>query len=130
MDTAPGPATAVCWHQALAYAVLGQRHPELGHQSGPNLPQFIVELDRMVAGGLDKIRTRVRQLRAAGAPWPHPVPSELMVGIGYAQFAAAMDRLLDQLELNAPIPSPVLTDRALTAEERRLADDVPPHHGS
>nr|MBA3281865.1 hypothetical protein [Acidimicrobiia bacterium] len=92
MDTAPSPATALCWHQALAYAFLGQRHPELGHQSGPHVPQLMGALDRLVPGGLDEIQARVRQLRAAGTPWPHAVPSELMVGIGYAQFEAAVVR--------------------------------------
>ena len=96
------------WHQALAYALTGQRFPELGEQDQPDLDALA-----------DWLAGRVREVVV-------PVPSDLTVGLGAAQFHAAMAEL--QRRLQPPPQAPVLTNRPLTAEERRLLTDVPPHH--
>lgn len=105
------------WHQALAYAVTGRRWPELGHQESPDLPLLTAWLRSQLPDG-----------RAGTA---HVVPADLLVGIGPAQFWAVLSRLRAELGPAAgPRPAPVLADRPLTADERRLLVDVPPHHGS
>ncbi|SEQ92106.1 hypothetical protein [Microlunatus flavus] len=96
------------WHQALAYAVSGERRPELGVQEVPDLDVVAAAL----AG------------RTVGA---HAVPPDLREGIGAAQLAALVTALRARLDAGA---HPVLADRAPDADERRLLADVPPHHGT
>jgi hypothetical protein len=103
------------WHQALAYAVTGQRQPELGYQAQPDLA--------VLAG-------RLRTFVAADATFvgpPHRVPDDLMRGIGAAQFQAALAEL--RVLLAGRLAGPVVSSRPLTAEELRLDADRPPHHG-
>ena len=65
------------WHQALAYAVLGRRLPELSHQDQPDVAGLARELSA------DDQLGDCAALRAQGT-WPVPVPSDLMVGLGRA----------------------------------------------
>ncbi len=101
-------AAARSWHQALAFAVTGERRPDLGTQPVPDLDVVAVAL----AG---------RQLGA------YAVPADLREGIGAAQLAALVTALRARL---APGGRPVLADRPPDADERRLLADVPPHHGA
>lgn len=114
---AAGTSTALCWHQALTYAITGVRAPELGSQPSPDL-----------AALADWLRSSAGRNELAGPPYV--VPEDLMTGIGAAQFWAALTQLRAELRPTTGAPPPVLADRALTADERRLVGDVPPHHGS
>ena len=104
------------WHQALAYAVTGQRRPELGYQAQPDLA--------VLTG---RLRTFMATDAASGGP-PHRVPDDLMHGIGPAQFQAALAELRVLL-LTGRLSGPVVASRPLTSDERRLETDRPPHHG-
>jgi hypothetical protein len=106
------------WHQALAYAVTGVRFEELGRQARPDLAVVAAFLRARLGGEVE-----LAELRR-----PHPLPPELAEGLGAAQLAAAVADLRARL-VEAPA-RPVARDRALTADERRLLADVPPHHGS
>lgn len=97
------------WHQALVFAVTGERRPELGRQDEP-------DLDVVLAASGD----------ASGGA--HPVPSDLTEGIGAARFVAVLTVLRGRLA--EPDARPVLAERAPDAAERRLLAEVPPHHGS
>jgi hypothetical protein len=97
------------WHQALVFAVTGERRPELGRQEQPDLDA--------VVGALSG--------RPRGA---YPVPADLRSGIGAAQLAAVLTEL--RRRLTAGGSRPVLAERAPDAAERRLLAEVPPHHGS
>jgi hypothetical protein len=97
------------WHQALVFAVTGERRPELGRQEQPDLDVVVDAL-----GG-----------RPRGA---HPVPADLTSGIGAAQLAAVLVEL--RRRLAAAGSRPVLAERAPDEAERRLLAEVPPHHGS
>lgn len=99
----------LAWHQALVFAVTGERRPELGQQVSP-------ELDAVIAAIGDHPRSA------------HPVPADLTAGIGAAQLAAVLTDLRTQLAATGS--RPVLAERAPDADERRLLADVPPHHGS
>ena len=97
------------WHQALVFAVTGERRPELGKQEQPDLDVVVHAL----AG------------RPRGA---HLVPADLRSGIGAAHLAAVLTELRGRLA--AAGSRPVLAERAPDAAERRLLAEVPPHHGS
>jgi hypothetical protein len=101
-------AAARTWHQALVFAVTGERRPELGLQDAPDL-DAVVE----AVGG-----------RPTGA---YAVPADLREGIGPAQLAALLTELRSRLGRGS---RPVLADRAPDADERRLLADMPPHHGA
>jgi hypothetical protein len=97
------------WHQALVYAVTGERRPELGRQQAPDLAAVVEAVGD----------------RARGA---HAVPTDLTEGIGPARLAAVLTELRGRLA--AAGSRPVLAERPPDAAERRLLVDVPPHHGS
>ena len=109
------------WHQALAYAILGRRLPGLSHQDQPDVAELARELSAN-----DQLDAAVKALRAQGT-WPLPVPTDLMVGLGRAQFLAALAELVQELGFDAH-GTQLAVDRPANADERRLLDEVPPHH--
>jgi len=105
------------WHQALAYAVTGVRLEDLGRQSRPDLDALAALLRPRLGVDVDPaVLTRA-----------HPVPPDLTEGLGAAQLAAAVAEL--RRRLTAAPPTVVAGQRPLTVDERRLLQDVPPHHG-
>ena len=58
------------------------------------------------------------------------VPADLRTRLGAAQFAAALAGLRTALDLNRNPRTAPGPGRPLTADERRLQADVPPHHGT
>jgi len=70
-----------------------------------------------------------RAVLAAGGVWPHPVPDDLRLRVGSAQLMAAVRQAQGDLQLLGQ-PAGTAVPRALNADERRLLQDVPPHHGS
>lgn len=97
------------WHQALVFAVTGERRPDLGQQDEPDLSAVLATLGDAPRGA-------------------HPVPADLTEGIGAARFAAVLTALRGRLTASGA--RPVLAERSPDAAERRLLVDVPPHHGS
>jgi hypothetical protein len=108
------------WQQAVAYALTGRRYAELEGRRGPDLDALVAFLQPRLGVELD--------LSELGRP--HPLPEDLRQGIGAAQLWAAVAELRTRLVPPAPAPTTVLRGRPLTADERRLVEDVPPHHGS
>ncbi|MET0693437.1 MAG: hypothetical protein ABWX96_02360 [Propionibacteriaceae bacterium] len=132
--TEPPPREPVRpWHRALVYAVTGQRH-DVAESPRPDVEQVADWLRS--EQGLAILATQVRQRRAADQPWPYPVPADLMSGLGYAQFSAALTQLLRLLDLepNTRVAQPDSDDPEVVSSPsaglRRLLEDVPPHHGS
>ena len=111
------------WHAALAYALLG---PPIRELAEPGVPQIARLLDDL--GGVLAVRPQVLAARGAGR-WPYEVPPDLRTGLGAAQYAAAWRALVGALGPLTTNARPVVTDRALTADERGLIADRPPHHG-
>lgn len=114
MDRSDAPA----WHQALAYALTGVRFEDLGRQSRP-------DVDALAALLRPRLGARVDPVELTRA---HPLPADLAEGLGAAQLGAALSEL--RRRLAGPPPVVVAGERPLTADERRLLQDVPPHHGS
>ena len=96
------------WHQALVFALTGQRRPELGRQALPDLGTVVTAL-------------------GDARPGAYRVPPDLTQGIGAAQLAAVLTELRARLASDGP--RPVLAERPPDGDERRLLADVPPHHG-
>jgi hypothetical protein len=115
----PDETTGPAWHEALAYALTGRRIEGLGRQLQPDVAALARQLNQSAAD--DPAWTWSTE------PADYLVPADLMAGIGAAQFWAALADLRGTLGINDP-GSAVTTDRPLTAEETRLADDRPPHH--
>ena len=101
---------------------------DLGPRPQPDVAELVNELAARWPGGLAVLRAEVQQLQRAGR-WPHPVPPSLMAGLGPAQFVAALRELGERLGLAPETPVPPAASRPLSADERRLLADVPPHHG-
>ena len=112
------------WHAALAYALLGPPVRDLTDSGVPRIPDLVAEL-----GGAQAVRRAVIIAQESGE-WPYDLPVDLRRGLGAAQLAAAWTALLAALSPLTTEARPVVADRALTAEERRLQADRPPHHGS
>jgi hypothetical protein len=118
------------WHQALAYALLGQIYPALGAQRNPDLAKLVEDLNGLFPGGrIELIETIAVVRRASDVPWPRIVPGELRTGLGPAQYSAALTELRRRLGLEGR-PQRILTDRSLDAAEQSLLREVPPHHGA
>ena len=111
-------STLPAWHQALAYAVTGLRFDELGRQSSPDLDAVTAFLRPRLGADVDP----------AGLLQPHPLPADLAAGLGAAQLWAGVAELRRRLGAGA-FDTAVAKPRPLTTDERRLLDDVPPHHG-
>lgn len=111
------------WHAALAWALLGAVPDDLPEPGRVDLPALVAELERQ-CGGPVALRHRVAEQGGAG----HRVPEELMRGLGAAQFTAARRALERLLSPDSDSAATVAADRTLTADERRLLADVPPHH--
>jgi len=107
------------WHQALAYAVTGRRFEQLGHQKAPDLDQLTAFLRAELGDTLESLVLAEAQ----------PVPADLRAGLGSAQLWAALTELRRRLRAGAG-PATVAVERPLSPDERRLMQDVPPHHGS
>lgn len=122
-DTAAG----LPWHAALLFAITGDRTADAGRQQRPDLAAVSDWLTGR-PGGLKRLRADIARRRADGEPWPHPLPDDLRRGLGAAQLLAALAELRRQLLLDEP-ERPVLSDRPLDRDDRRLLADVPPHHG-
>ncbi len=118
------------WHQALAYALLGQTYPSLGTQRQPDLGALVERLDELFPGGRSGLNRAVAAARGADGPgWPRVVPNELRAGLGPAQFTAALGELRRRLVLDGG-PRRTLSARSPDAADQKLLRDVPPHHGS
>lgn len=105
--------------RAIAYALAGD--PE----SAPGVTDPGDLITRL--GGPESLRAHATAVRAAGEPWPHPVPAELRTGLGAAQLYAAIEHARRQVDL--PPKRPVLRTAAPDADDLRLLREVPPHHG-
>jgi hypothetical protein len=111
------------WHAALAYALLGAPVRDLPESGTPRVAELIADL-----GGVESLRAAVAEARSSGS-WPVAIPDELRRGLGAAQLAAVWTALLTELGPLTTNARPVVADRALTADDRRLLADRPPHHG-
>lgn len=105
------------WHVALAYALTGERIP-LTPVEIPDQELLLAELAELGWSG-----TRL----AEAARTARQVPSDLMAGIGAAQFWALIAQLRSVIGADGQIWTAPTRRTRLNAEEQRLAADRPPH---
>ena len=88
-------------------------------------------LAALAAGGWDApaIVRHAEAVIDSGGVWPHPVPDELRIRVGSARLFAVLQRAQQDLGLFGRSSTPAIP-RELTADERRLQAEVPPHHGA
>ncbi|MDR1385991.1 MAG: hypothetical protein LBJ44_00020 [Propionibacteriaceae bacterium] len=113
------------WTEALAWALTGQPL-DLGQLNDPD--QLLAALE---GRGWDAtaLRSRAQSARDRGQPWPDRPPAEQLARIGAARWRAATERVVACLGLQA-VALPPSRRTSLTADERRLLAERPPHHGS
>lgn len=117
------------WNAALAYAITGLRWDDLAEPAGPELEPVAVEIAQRFPGGIEALRAGIIGHLQRGGQWPYPVPDDLRAGLGAAQWWAALTQLRRRLGVGPQPERPVLSERPPDADERRLLQDVPPHHG-
>ncbi|QGF24021.1 hypothetical protein [Raineyella fluvialis] len=123
------PGDVAGWHRALAYALCGEDLPGLVDRPAPD-PAALAEELREAGWDRLALRDHVARTRAAGEPWPHPVPPQLTADLSAAQLAAALRALNAEWELAPPRrqvrsgPPP-----KASAGDERLLRDLPPHFG-
>lgn len=74
----------------------------------------------------DALRALRRARQLAREPWPFPVPLDERRAVGFARFDAALAEARRELGLTG-LTSWAQAARPLDRDERRLADDRPPH---
>ena len=74
------------------------------------------------------VRRQAEQAWADELAWPHPVPPHSLDAIGAARWYALLAQVRSALGVEA-IHLPPSRRTTLTADEKRLLDDLPPHHG-
>jgi hypothetical protein len=116
------PEPSLAWHQALAYAICGEPLSDLGRQDEPDLDELVRVLSHK-----ENLASKV-QVERRGGDWPYPVPNDLMAGLGWAQFSAALTALITRLDLAPGNAARGPSSRPPDADERRLLHEVPPHH--
>jgi hypothetical protein len=116
------------WQAALGYALIGiDLAPD---EPGNPDPAQLADALAQAGWPAGRIGDHARAELSAERVWPHPVPAELRAGCGAAQFAAALGRARELLDLATLETRPPSTRTKLNADELRLMREVPPHHGS
>lgn len=124
MDSAPA------WHAALCFAIVGVRVDGLDVQTVPDPDRVRDVLVDRTPGGEQAIQDLVTGRRAAGQPWPYPLPEDLAAGIGFAQWSAALATLRRRLGVDRPIHRVIRSDVSQDHDDLRLMRERPPHHGT
>jgi hypothetical protein len=115
------PAT---WESCLAQALTGSAPTLPAAQSSSDLLQALAALGWTKSA----IRDRAQSAWAEGRPWPLPLP-EASARFGAARWQAALAELRQELDLSVTVVPP-RPRRPLTADERRLLAERPPHYGA
>ncbi len=114
------------WQASIAYALIGVELV-LDEAGGPDARAVVAAL---VENGwtAKQIGAHVREVVAAEHSWPHPVPERLRHGCGPAQLHALITEARGLLDLTTMEVRPPSRRILLNPDERRLLDEVPPHH--
>ncbi|MDR1808450.1 MAG: hypothetical protein LBR33_11165 [Propionibacteriaceae bacterium] len=115
---------AESWAGALARALTGQALDVPADAAGDGAA-FLVTLAGLGWDGA-ALAAHAEAAWAAGDPWPHPDP-EAAHRFGPARWHAALAGLTHRLGLDT-VTQPPSHRTTLTADERRLMADKPPHH--
>ncbi|WP_425308251.1 hypothetical protein AADG42_05665 [Ammonicoccus fulvus] len=104
------------WHTALGFALTGE-WLELPPAELPDPETLLAQLADAGWSG-ERLAEAARQ--------SHQVPADVVATLGAAQFWAVLVDLRRRVGATGEVRPPAMT-RPLTADERRLAADRPPH---
>ena len=110
-------------NQLLAYALTGD---ELAGE--PGVEEDFWDWLAQAGWSADRIRAQAGQRWASEQVWPHQPPREALASIGAAAWHARLQAAKTALGLTV-VTAPPTRRTVLTADERRLLAEVPPHHG-
>ncbi len=114
--------TRVRWATELASCLVGER-VELPHTAAD--ARAVLDALEDAGWGTDVLRAIAYDRFAADEPWPFPVRRDV-VAAGPAQWYALVGQVRTLLGLDGEVRPPS-TRTSLSADERRLMTDVPPH---
>lgn len=117
-----GAMTSSRWASELATSLVGESIELL--DTAPDVESVLAALAR-AGWPADRIVAIARERFDAEKAWPFPVAREV-VAAGPAQWYALQREARILLGLDGVVQPPA-TRTALTADERRLLSDVPPH---
>ncbi|MFV0452663.1 MAG: hypothetical protein ACK5LS_10565 [Propioniciclava sp.] len=113
------------WNSAIAFALVGEELV-LPETETPDLAALPAQL---ASHGWDHGRLQDQARRAGDQGcWPFPIPRPLRAGLGAAQLRSAIQAARAALGVDTLTVLPPSRRTGLTADERRLLNDVPPHY--
>lgn len=113
------------WHRAIAFALIGEEL-DLPEHDTPDVTALAAELAES-GWSVERVVARADAERSHGI-WPFGVPDGLRSGLGAAQLHAAIQAARARYGLDGLSVQPPSRRTSLTADERRLLNDVPPHY--
>ncbi|MDR1449725.1 MAG: hypothetical protein LBI84_05930 [Propionibacteriaceae bacterium] len=117
--------TEPSWESSLAAALTGADLDLPAVGSAASLVDALAERGWTA----EAIAGQARAAWASGAGWPYPADAAALARFGAARWEAALSDLRGRLGLAVAVQPPSRRTR-LSADERRLLAEVPPHHGS
>ena len=113
---------------ALGHALTGERlAPAPGVDRQPLTAPVVVAGLAAVGWDAGRLRQHRTDCQVGRNPWPHPVPSDVVVPWG--QFGSLLLQVRRELGLDGLHPTVHHGQKVLGPAERRLLADKPPHHG-
>jgi len=108
----------------LGYALTGCELP-IDSPAGPE--ELLAALEG-AGWPAQRVRDQAYSLWEQEQPWPYPLPPDRIHQVNAAQWYAILGQVRTLLGLDV-VHLPPSHRTTLTADERRLLADLPPHHG-
>ncbi len=113
---------------AVAFALVGIEVAE--PSASEPTPEAIVEWLALQGWSTGRLAAHRLDCRDGGVPWPHPVPLGWLPAGSAARFHSLLVAVQDAAGVRGLIATTTPAERHIGPAERRLLDDVPPHHGN
>lgn len=115
------------WFAAVGFALTGERLA-VPEQSAVTAARVVGWLGEQ-GWPASRVQDHRRRMIEREELWPHPLPEDLIPRGGMAQFHALLAEVRNALDVSGAVPRLRASDTRLTADDRRLLAEVPPHHG-
>lgn len=124
----PAP-DATDWFVAVGLALTGASLPA-PVDAAPVQPAAIAGWLAGLGWTPDRLAEHRHACRDDNRPWPHPVPVTLLGAGTAARLHALVAEVRGLTGTSGLVATQRPGQRVLTADDRRLLADVPPHHGN
>ena len=115
------------WFAAVAFALVGVE--VVNPPRAEPTPEAIIAWLADQGWSGDRVAAHRLDCRDGGVPWPHPLPAGWLPAGSAARFHSLLVAVQDAAGVRGLVATPAPTERHIGPAERRLLDDVPPHHG-